>query len=117
MQLQEITLFFLTVVLSDFNIKPNLWFKGDKTSNEGSKIDAITSQLGLQQLINEPTHLVADSSSCIDLIFMSHPNLVIESGVFIVTSKLSSLNKLCKIQSKNSLSPFIRTGNMALRKS
>ena len=116
MQLQEITL-FLTVGLSDFNIKPNLWFKGDKTSNEGSKIDAITSQLGLQQLINEPTHLVADSSSCIDLIFMSHPNLVIESGVFIVTSKLSSLNKLCKIQSKNSLSPSIRTGNMALRKS
>ena len=108
---------FLTVVLGDFTIKSNLWFKGDKTSYEGSKIDAIASQFGLQQLINEPTHLVADSSSCIDLIFMSHPNLVIESGVFIVTSKLSSLNKLCKIQSKNSLSPFIRTGNMVLRKS
>ena len=34
---------FLTVVLGDFNIKSNLWFKGDKTSYEGSKIDAITS--------------------------------------------------------------------------
>ena len=53
---------------------------GDKTSYEGSKIDAITSQFGLQQLINEPTHLVADSS-CIDLIFISQPNFVMESGV------------------------------------
>ena len=38
-------------------------------------------QFGLQQLINEPKHLVADSSSCIDLIFTSEPNLVMESGV------------------------------------
>ena len=47
---------FLTVVLGDFSINPNLWFKGDKTY-EGSKIDAITSQFRLQQLISEPTHL------------------------------------------------------------
>ena len=71
---------FLTAVLGDFNIKSNLWFKGDKTSYEGSKIDAITSQFGLQ-LINEPTHLVADSSSCIHLIFTSQPNLVMGSKV------------------------------------
>ena len=71
---------FLTVVLGDFNIKTNFWFKGDKTSYEGSKIDAITSQFG-SQLINEPTHLVADSSSCIHLIFTSQPNLVMGSKV------------------------------------
>ena len=71
---------FLTVVLGDFSINPNLWFKGDKTY-EGSKIDAITSQFRLQQLIIEPTHLVADSSSCIDLIFTSPPNLVMKSVV------------------------------------
>ena len=71
---------FLTIVLGDFNIKTNFWFKGDKTSYEGSKIDAITSQFGLQ-LINEPTHLVADSSSCIHLIFTSQPNLVMGSKV------------------------------------
>ena len=57
---------FLTVVLGDLNIKSNLWFKGDKASYEGSKIDAITSLFGLQHLIYEPTHFVADSSSCID---------------------------------------------------
>ena len=80
---------FLTVILGDFNIKSNLWFKGDETSYEGSKIDAITSQFGLQQLINEPTHLVADSSSAIDLIF-TRPNLVVDSGVH------SSLHPNCR---------------------
>ena len=83
---------FLIVVFGDFNIKSNLWFKGDKPSYEGSKIDAITSHFGLQQLINEPTHLVVDSSSFIDLIFTSQPNLVIESGVH------SSLHPNCHHQ-------------------
>ena len=46
---------FLTVILDDFNVKSNLWCKSDKTSYEGSKIEGITSQFGLQQLINEPT--------------------------------------------------------------
>ena len=71
---------FLTVVLGDFNAMSNLWFKGDKTTHEGSKIDGITSSFGLQQIINEPTHIIGDSSSCIDLIFTSQPNLVMESG-------------------------------------
>ena len=38
---------FLTVVLGDFNAKSNLWYKNDKTINEGSKIDGIASQFGL----------------------------------------------------------------------
>ena len=67
---------FLTVVLGDFNAKSNLWFKGDKTTYEGSKIDGITSTFGLQQIINEPTHIIGDSFSCIDFIFTSQPNLL-----------------------------------------
>ena len=49
---------FLTVVFGDFNAKANLWFKGDKTTYECSKIDGITSTFGLQQIINEPTHII-----------------------------------------------------------
>ena len=78
-QFQQITL-FLTVVLGDFNAKLNQ-VKNDKTTYEGSKIDGIPSQFGLHQLINEPTHLARNTSSCIDLIFTSQPNLVMESGV------------------------------------
>ena len=72
---------FLIVALGDFNAKTTNWYKNDINSYEGLKIDTITSQFGLQQLINEPTHLTANSSSCIDLIFTSQPNLVMESGV------------------------------------
>ena len=90
-QFQQITL-FLTVVLGDFNAKSNLWYKNDKTTNEGFKIDGIASQCGLHQLINEPTHLTRNASSRIDLIFTSQPNLVMESGVH------SSLHENCHHQ-------------------
>ena len=45
-----------------------------------SRIDGL-SNYGLQQLINQPTHRTGNSSSCIDLLFCSQPNLVMESGV------------------------------------
>ena len=72
---------FLIVILGDFNAKLNTWCKSDKTTYEGSKIDGLTSNFGLQQLIKEPTHIIGNSSSCIDLLFCSQPNLVMESGV------------------------------------
>ena len=72
---------FLTLVLGDFNIKSSNWYKHDKKTYEGSKIDAVTSQFGLQLLIKEPAHILGNSSSCIGLIFTSHPSLVMESGV------------------------------------
>ena len=79
-------------VLGDFNAKSNNWCKNDITSHEGSMIDAVTSNYGLHQLIQEPTHILNSSSSCIDLIFTSQPNLVMESGVY------SSLHPSCHHQ-------------------
>ena len=73
---------FLTVVLRDFN-KSSIWYKCNKTTYKGSKIDAVTSQFGLQQLIKELTHILGNSSSYYDLIFTSHPSLVMESGVYL----------------------------------
>ena len=73
---------YLIVILGGFNAKSSNWYKHDKTKHEGSKIDAITYQFRLQQLIQEPTHVLSNSSTCIDLIvFMPQPNLVLESGV------------------------------------
>ena len=48
---------------------------------ERSKIDILTASIGFNQIINEPTHTLNKSSSCIDLIFTLQPNLVIESSV------------------------------------
>ena len=73
---------FLTVILSDFNVKWNLWY--NKNTYEDFKIDGVTFQFGLQQMTKEPihiTHYIGDSSACNDLIFKTHPNLVMESGV------------------------------------
>ena len=47
---------------------------------DGISIENITSQLGLRQIINEPTHILENSSSCIDLIFTAQTNLSVESG-------------------------------------
>ena len=60
---------FLIVILGDFNAKLNTWCKSDKTTYECSKVDGLTSNFGLQQLIKEPTHIIGNSSSCIDLLF------------------------------------------------
>ena len=43
------------------------------------QLDALTSSYGLQQLVNEPTH-IPSSSSCIDLIVTDQPSLVVSSG-------------------------------------
>ena len=73
---------FMISVLGDFNAKSSKWCKNDITFHEGSMIDAITSNYGLHQLIQEPTHILNFSSSCIDLIFTSQSNFVMESGAY-----------------------------------
>ena len=69
------------IVLGDFNAKSNSWYANDNTTIEQSKTDILTSSFVFNQVINEPTHISINSSSCINLIFTSQPNLVIESGV------------------------------------
>ena len=71
---------FLMTTIRDFNTKSKNWYSHDKTSFEGKTIESTTSWFGLYQLINEPNHLLENSSSCIDLIFTSQSNLVLESG-------------------------------------
>ena len=80
------------VVFGDFNAKSKSWYTNDSTNFEGSKIDFLTSSFGFHQIINKPTHILNNSSSCIDLIFTTQPNLVMESGVH------SSLHANCHHQ-------------------
>ena len=83
---------FLTTVISEFNAKSNTWSEGDRSTIEGSKIDFLTSQFGLSQIIKEPTHIVENSSSCTGLTFTTQPNMVLESGIH------HSLHKNCQHQ-------------------
>ena len=81
--LQEISAFKpdFSVILGDFNARSKSWWKSDIGTIEGTKIDVVTSSYGLQQLISQPTHLLANSSSCIDLIFTGQPSLVVDCGM------------------------------------
>ena len=83
---------FLIVLMGDLNAKSKNWYSHDKTSHEGNEIENVTAQFGLQQIIKEPTHISNTSSSCIDLIFTSQPNLITDSGVH------SSLHSNCHHQ-------------------
>ena len=65
---------FLTVMISDFNAKSSNWYLNEVTSFEGS-------QFAMPQVINEPTHILDNSKSCIDLIFTSQPNTIRDSGI------------------------------------
>ena len=66
---------FLMVAIGDFNAKSKHWFSQDST------IENVTFQFGLSQIIKEATHILEFSSLCIDLIFTTQPNLVVEPGV------------------------------------
>ena len=64
----------------DFNALSSKWCRYDISNDEGVEIDYVTKIHGLEQLIYEPTHILSNSSSCIELIFTNQPNLVIDSG-------------------------------------
>ena len=72
---------FCVIITGDFNCRSTQWWENDIENNEGKFFEPLTSDLGLNQLISEPTHLMGSSKSCIDLIFTDQPNLVIETGV------------------------------------
>ena len=82
----------LIVVTGDFNARCSNWWKNDRGSTSGSKTDCITTSYGLSQIRNKPTHILPNSSSCIDLIFTSDLNMLRESGVH------SSLHPNCHHQ-------------------
>ena len=72
---------YLSLALGHFNTKNKAWFDQDNTATEGTIINDLTTQYGLNQIIHEPTHLLDWSSSCINLIFTSQDNLVTNSAV------------------------------------
>ena len=47
----------------------------------GIDLESVSSSHGLHQLITDPTHILPQPSSWIDLIFIDQPSFVIDSGV------------------------------------
>ena len=72
---------FRVVAVGDFNVKSSKWRCQYKWTLEGNAINNITSQFGLYQAIKEPAHILNTLSSCIDFIFTSLRNLIIDLGI------------------------------------
>ena len=62
----------------------------DVGTNEGTRLNTITSSYRLHQLIKDLTHIFPTSSSCIDLIFLNqHVNNVVNSSLHQTTALYS----------------------------
>ena len=69
------------LITGDVNVRStNLWKKNDLSTSEGTQVDSLTTSYSLSQIISDLTHILRNSSSCIDLIFTDQPNLATESG-------------------------------------
>ena len=90
-----------TVMLCDFNAWSKSWWSGDSTTMEGTRLDCLVSIHDFHQLISEPTHVLQNLLSCIDLIFTDQPSLVVDSGVHsTVREKCHHHIKYCKLNLK-----------------
>ena len=72
---------YCVIITGDFNARSPQWWENDLENDAGKSLEPFIADLGLQQLISEPTHFMGDSRSCIDLILTDQPNLFIDSGV------------------------------------
>ena len=70
-----------SIIVGDFNARSSKWCNSDKSNRAGIKLDNITTSAGYSQLINEPTHFVNKTSSCIDLVFSSDLNITRNFGI------------------------------------
>lgn len=73
---------YVSVITGDFNSRSFSWWSKDINAIAGLKLFSLTSSNGLSQFINEPTHIQANSTSCMDLIFTDQKDLSIKSGVY-----------------------------------
>ena len=71
----------LSIITGDFSARSSSWWAIDSITLEGTSLYSLTSSHSFCQLINEPTHIQRNSSSCIDLIFTDQPSLAVNSGV------------------------------------
>ena len=66
---------FCSVYIGDFNAHHSQWCPTDTTDNVGDKLQCILEEKNLFQLVNEPTHIMPNSQTCIDLVITDRPDL------------------------------------------
>ena len=82
-----------TIIMSgDFNCRSSQWWENENKSEEGKRFEPLVSNLGLHQLIREPTQVMGDHKLCIVMILTDQSNIFIDSGIH------PSLHEFCHHQ-------------------
>ena len=66
----------VSIITGDFNGKCSKWCSFDTIDHIGKELDTITSTADYSQITDKPTHFTNNSSSIIDLISTSNPNII-----------------------------------------
>ena len=61
---------FVSITINHLNVRSKNWCSSDKTTCEGKKLESST--------YRDPTNILDLASSCLDLIFILQPNLVMD---------------------------------------
>ena len=80
---------FLIVAIGNFNARSSSRCINDKNNYEGTKIDCLTTEYDLRQVIHKPTYLLENSSSTKFSDGCRRPSML--------TCKLLSSNSLCQL--------------------
>ena len=70
-----------SVITGDLNARCSKWCNIDINNSFGHEVDTLISSAGYKQIINKPTRIVNNSSSCIDFLFCNNLNLIANYGV------------------------------------
>lgn len=68
------------VFMGDMNCRNTLFWGPDTTNTEGRALKAQFDSHDYDQLIHEPTRVVNNCQSCIDLLFINNPSIISEVG-------------------------------------
>ena len=83
---------FATFFTGDFNGHSQFWWPVGDTTPESREIEDLFTSLNLSPIISEPTNFEpGQNPSCIDLIVTDQPNLIIDSEIHSITTKLSNV--------------------------
>jgi endonuclease/exonuclease/phosphatase family metal-dependent hydrolase len=67
-------------IMGDMNARNSLFWNEDITNTEGSALNALFHNFDFEQLIHEPTRIVGNTKSCLDLLFTNNCLAVSEVG-------------------------------------
>ena len=69
--------------IGDFNVRISSRWRQETKTLKDTQTQALTCTYGLNQFISSPTHILQNSPSCMNLIFINQPNIVVDSRVHL----------------------------------